>query len=549
MTYTKSVGLAVALGVTVAAGCSSNVMPGSSWNATGVGGQSGVICQNYYASSTRTSFWQQLSPSGSIPQVRYGASSAYDTGHDSLFVFGGTDKASAYNDVRVLNNASGNGGTPTWTTRQVTGTPPTPRSFALMAYNATQDTLFVFGGIDGNNQIRADLWELSNASATNGTSTWSTVAISGAAPSPIRGQMSGVYNDKNDTLVFFGGINCAPTLCTSLSDTYAITGLSSQPTWSLLASTGGAPPGRFFHSSVYDATNDRMVIFGGNAATSPNGDATASFDDVWILSNATKGAVSWRQVIATNSPGPGALMGQSAVYDGVNDRMIVYGGVNTSNYVTTATWILAGVTQSTPKWLEYDTGMPSPKARTLHSAAYTGPATNRMIVFGGSVGGGNYTNDTWILKNANAHAGTAVAKVTITAASKTVCTTNAIQLIVTAVDAGGNEVQGVIFQWKSSDTSIATVDAEGYVTAIAVGTVTITVTDESGTITNSYEVTVTPSTSIVKNPPSDAGTTPDCTCYCGWPANQVCKSNADCPPDTSEPGTYVPGACGCPIGC
>jgi hypothetical protein len=41
----------------------------------------------------------------------------------------------------------------------------------------------------------------------------------------------------------------------------------------------------------------------------------------------------------------------------------------------------------------------------------------------------------------------------------------------------------------------------------------------------------------------------DCTCYCGWPENLVCTQNSDCPPDTSVPGTSVPGACGCPVGC
>lgn len=41
----------------------------------------------------------------------------------------------------------------------------------------------------------------------------------------------------------------------------------------------------------------------------------------------------------------------------------------------------------------------------------------------------------------------------------------------------------------------------------------------------------------------------DCTCYCGWPAGQICQQNTDCPPDESLPGTSVPGVCGCPVGC
>lgn len=41
----------------------------------------------------------------------------------------------------------------------------------------------------------------------------------------------------------------------------------------------------------------------------------------------------------------------------------------------------------------------------------------------------------------------------------------------------------------------------------------------------------------------------DCVCYCGWPEDLECTDNSDCPPDTSVPGTSVPGVCGCPIGC
>jgi hypothetical protein len=41
----------------------------------------------------------------------------------------------------------------------------------------------------------------------------------------------------------------------------------------------------------------------------------------------------------------------------------------------------------------------------------------------------------------------------------------------------------------------------------------------------------------------------DCTCYCGWPADTKCRASSDCPNDTSEPGTSVPGVCGKPVTC
>src|SRR5262252_1111533 len=387
-------GCAVSVGAVGMLACSSTAggFNDGAGGSTGAGGSSTVvICRNYPSTKTVAPLWRQLNPSGSVPQVRYGAASAYDPARDTMLLFGGTDKTTAYNDVRVLSNASGASGTPTWTTRQTTGTPPAARSSALAAYNPAQDAFFVFGGVDGNNSIKMDLWKLSNASGAAGASVWSSVSAAGAAPSPVRTQMSAIYDPTSDALIFFGGISCQPTLCTFYNDTYAIRGLTTQPTWSKVSTAGGSPPGRFLHSSIYDAANDRMVIYGGNAATSPSGDAMASLDDVWTLTGATGGAASWSQVVTDS--GPGAMMGQSAQYDAVNDRMIVYGGVNTRNYVTTDTWILADLTKPSAYWRAYDTGTPTPPSRTQHAAGYTGQAVNKMVVFGGSLGGGTYAND------------------------------------------------------------------------------------------------------------------------------------------------------------
>jgi hypothetical protein len=510
----------------------------------------GITCRNYTSSQTIAPLWEQLSPSGSVPQVRYGASSAYDAARDTLIVFGGTDLTTSYNDVRVLTNASGANGAPAWTSRQVSGTPPSPRYHALGAYSSAQDALFIFGGVDGSGKIQADLWKLASASGAGGTSTWSSVPIAGTAPTPVRGQMGGIYAAESDTLLFFGGINCGTSSCTEYSDTWAIRGLGTGPTWSAVSPTSGAPPGRFLHSSVYDAAGDRMVIFGGNATTNISGDATANLDDVWILSSATTSSPSWREVTPSTAARPGPTMGQSAVYDQANGRMIVYAGVDTSNTVTRATWILAGLGSTTQQWFAYDTGVPVPPSRTLQAAAYTGSTLNRMIVFGGSEGGGTYANDTWVLHNANGLPTTPVARITIASASTTICSANWVELTATAYDASDQVVSGVVFVWSSSDETIATVDAEGRVTGIRKGTVTIVATDQAGTVKGTITITVTRTTSA----PPDAGGgvdsgSPDCTCYCGWPANQVCQQNSDCPPDESVPGTSVPGVCGCPVGC
>lgn len=531
-------------------GCTSKI-PTNTYEGYGVGGNGSVaVCRSYLSTQSAISQWEQLAPSGSVPQVRYGAASAYDTAHDTLIVFGGTDKSSSYNDVRLLTHASGSTGTPTWSTLPVTGTPPPVRSFALAAYNATNDAFFIFGGVDGNNKIVADLWKLTNVTSTAaGGGTWTLLAISGTAPNPLRTQMSGVYDEARDTLVFFGGINCTTTSCVEYNDTYAIVGLLGQPTWSRVNATGGAPPGRYLHSSVYDSAHERMIVFGGNDTTNPNGDATANLDDVWILSNLSSSTGTWQPASVSNATSGPALMGQSAVYDAQNGRMIVFGGTNTSNTVTSATWVLADLDSSAQRWFVYDTGLPAPRSRTWHSAALAGSGINRMVVFGGHEGGTNYANDTWVLHNANGLPTSPVAKITVTSTSTTVCATYAVQLTATAADSAGNELPGVVITWKSSDTAVASIDPNGLVTATGTGTVVLTATDEAGSISGSIEITVTAAPTSTSSGTGGASGTTDCTCYCGRPANQVCHSNSDCPADTSEPGTVVPGVCGCPVGC
>src|SRR5438045_793280 len=52
------------------------------------------------------------------------------------------------------------------------------------------------------------------------------------------------------------------------------------------------------------------------------------------------------------------------------------------------------------------------------------------------------------------------------------------QLTATAKDAQGNTLSGRVFGWKSTDTSVARVSADGLVTGAATGTAAITATTE-----------------------------------------------------------------------
>ena len=176
--------------------------------------------------------------------------------------------------------------------------------------------------------------------------------------------------------------------------------------WTFL--TDQAPYARSGHSAVYNPEANQMIVFGGGF--SPPG----TTNDVWLMSNANAatGTPAWTLEIPNGSAGaPSPRYGHTAVYDSVNDRMIVFGGcLGGCLPVANDTWVLVNATGAggTPTWQQLSpTGGP-PAARTWPAAVYD-QANNRMIVFAGQNGsgsGGATYGDVWVLSNANGLGGT-----------------------------------------------------------------------------------------------------------------------------------------------
>jgi hypothetical protein len=167
--------------------------------------------------------------------------------------------------------------------------------------------------------------------------------------------------------------------------------------------TDEVPYARENHSAVYNSGTNQMIVFGGNLYT-PAGNQ----NDVWLMNNANgaTGTPSWIAEIPNGSPGaPAPRHSHIAVYDGVNDRMIVFGGcLEGCLPVANDTWVLINATGAggTPTWQQLSpTGGP-PAARALPTAVYD-QVNNRMTIFAGQNGGGSggYYSDAWVLTNAN----------------------------------------------------------------------------------------------------------------------------------------------------
>ncbi len=124
-----------------------------------------------------------------------------------------------------------------------------------------------------------------------------------------------------------------------------------------------------------------MVVSGG---TVPG----AAVSDTWELS--LPGTPAWAG-IASQRP---IEAGQSsiAIYDTIEDRMIVFGGMDDSTVPHNETWALSQ--SGLPTWSQLSPSGNPPPARYEHAAVYD-PVRDRIIVLGGLDSNGNDLQDTW----------------------------------------------------------------------------------------------------------------------------------------------------------
>jgi hypothetical protein len=142
------------------------------------------------------------------------------------------------------------------------------------------------------------------------------------------------------------------------------------------------PSARVGHSAVYDSIGQRMIVFGG-------ADISGVQNDLWALSlpdPQLTGTLdpAWSPIIIPGTR-PDARAGHSAVFDSVNNRMIVFGGQKTGTLpgaLLNDVWVLdlAG----TPTWtpITFPLTATPPEPRRDHTTVYD-PIRREMTVFGG----------------------------------------------------------------------------------------------------------------------------------------------------------------------
>ncbi len=196
-----------------------------------------------------------------------------------------------------------------------------PASYHTMVFDTLHQRFVIFAG--------NEVWTHS----IGGREAWVHEAVAGTPP-PARIFHSAIDDPTGNRMLIFGGSSFPGN--TLLNDLWQLDFSTTPPTWSMVATTGTPPSPREGHSAVFDPVRRRMVVFGG--ATSVTGPGTFE-NATWFL-DLTTSPPSW-QLAAVNGPLPSVRANHHAIFDTVQDRMVIYGGIGPPpNYGSTDVWTL-----------------------------------------------------------------------------------------------------------------------------------------------------------------------------------------------------------------
>jgi N-acetylneuraminic acid mutarotase len=250
-----------------------------------------------------------------------------------------------------------------WSQKTTSGMPGA-RCDQAMAYDSQQQKVILFGGISGSSFL-GDTWVFDP-----GTNAWIN-QNPGSAPRAREGHA--VYDSRAQRMVLFGGWDAS--ICRN--DTWVYdTATNSWTKCSIVTN----PPTRRRHALAYDSLADKTILFGGDYPPD-------HYNDTWAYDYT---ANTWTNRTPTISPT--ARKGHAMAYDSTNQRLILFGGTDSSGALFGETWVYHYAdntwTNRTP------TICGTPPARKGHAMAYDS-LNQKVVLFGGDTGTGTYFRDTW----------------------------------------------------------------------------------------------------------------------------------------------------------
>lgn len=250
--------------------------------------------------------WSALGPP-SFPPPRIRQAMAYDSKRALVYLFGGEDGASFYNDLWSYSSA-----TNIWTQVAAGGSIPSNRASAAMVYDPTNDALVLYGGRDQSSDF-SETYEYNLQ-----TNTWNMVSAGGAGDPNAQYSPDMVYDPTLSATVLYGGG------FPNGDETWEY----SNGSWTQLFPTSN-PGTRYGHKMVFNSASGRVQLYGGNILGVNLG--------LWELDRIS---LTWIEV-APSTPGPGSRNRHGMAYDQLRRETVLFGGV-TSKGANDETWCYPG---------------------------------------------------------------------------------------------------------------------------------------------------------------------------------------------------------------
>lgn len=335
--------------------------------------------------------WRRLDPCTCTPQIvkspspemtptarflHRGTSSTEAPSGRYLYIFGGSNKSSEFNDLWVLDkelsersssaDASAGQGTtaePPASAWQRLYADPAPQQRQSATLTAVGTKLLMFGGRQGETTFLNDTWIFDTVlcvwTCVRESDPMQPVVVEGAGPSLRWAHSAACFGDR---VLFFGG--SAPGRC--FNDLHWF----DMPTkrWSRQFTTGALPLARSGHCAC--ALGESMFVFGGNTTK-------ASFNDLWEYATRTE---TWKLVRASGNS-PSGRVGHTLTALGC--RLLVLGGREyATNHFDSA---LHSFNLRSRRWSEVALRTPSgePGTATLRTGHCAAVHAGRLLLFGG----------------------------------------------------------------------------------------------------------------------------------------------------------------------
>lgn len=191
---------------------------------------------------------------------------------------------------------------------------PPPRSYASLAYDASDGELVLFGGLTATGFPLGDTWTYAGGTWTNVTGSLA------AAPAP-RSAAGMAYDPSQGDVVLFGGSGFTGNF---FDDTWIFHGGQ----WTNVSGTAGrAPPPMYAPTLAEDSSDDLVLLFGGLTQQGP-------FGSTWTFSGGF-----WANVSASAGTPPFPRLWDVASDDPADHGVLLYGGYNDNSTFFSDTWL------------------------------------------------------------------------------------------------------------------------------------------------------------------------------------------------------------------